>query len=81
MKKMNKKVAKVIECYDSARGGTRYWCAAELYDNGYVSCWAIGKLVFFKITKDGLDEIVKDAMDNGYDKVVIGDDIKKELGL
>ena len=78
MKKINKKVAKVIKCYDRE---VPYWVAVELYDDGYVSCWAIGKLVFFKITKDGLDEIVKDAMDNGYDEVVIGDDIKKELGL
>ena len=77
----NKKVAKVFESYDNAHLGTTFYCAQELFENGCVSPFVIGKIVFHRITKEGLDEIVKDAMDKGFDEVVIDDKVKKELGL
>lgn len=76
-----KKVAKVVEFFDSHGLGTTYYCAVEILENGHVSPWCIGKIVYNRITNDGLEEIVKDAMDNGYDEVLIDDKVKKELGL
>lgn len=80
-KDTNKKIAKIIECYDSACGGTYYWVAAELFADGTVSPFAIGEMVLYTITKEKLDFLVKDAMKHGYDEVVLGDGVKKRLGL
>ena len=75
----NKKVAKVVESYDNAGLGTTFYCAQELFENGCVSPFIIGKIVYDRITKEGLYEIVKDAMDNGYDEVLIDDKVRMNL--
>lgn len=74
---MNKKIAQVVKVTDSH--GDSYFYAVEVFENGKHSPFVIGHTEMFVLTNEGLDNIVRDAMDKGYDEVLVSDEVKDAI--